>query len=98
MSLEHGKWKLCHGKVNDALTKLVLLCNNSTDEEQRSKMIGLDDYTQRNQSYIVNYAERDNATKSYTSQGAESHVDTIINAQHKKTKKCSGLVQGRIMS
>jgi len=86
-SLEHVKWKLWHGKAGDALTKLALLRDNITDEEQRSKMTGLYDYIQRNQSYIVNYEERNNAKKPYTSQVAESHVDTIINARHKKTRK-----------
>jgi hypothetical protein len=43
-SLEHVKWKLWHGKADDALTKLALLRDNSTDEEQRSKMTGLYDY------------------------------------------------------
>jgi hypothetical protein len=93
-SLESIKWKLWHGKVSDALTKLTLLRENITDEEQRSKMTGLYDYIKRNQAYIVNYEERDNAKKPYTSQVAESHVDTIINARHKKTRKMQWTREG----
>src|SRR5215831_19762021 len=93
-SLESIKWKLWHGKARDALTKLVLLRDNITDEEQRSKMTGLHDYIQRNQAYIVNYEERNNAKKPYTSQVAESHVDTIINARHKKTRKMQWTREG----
>jgi hypothetical protein len=93
-SLESIKWKLWHGKVSDALTKLTLLRENITDEEQRSKMTGLYDYIQHNQAYIVNYEERNNAKKPYTSQVAESHVDTIINARHKKTRKMQWTREG----
>jgi len=45
------------------------------------------DYIERNQAYIVNYDERATAHKTYTSQVAESHIDTLINARHKKTRK-----------
>jgi len=93
-SLESVKWKLWHGKARDALTKLVLLRDNITDEEQRSKMTGLHDYIQRNQAYLVNYEARDNAQIPYTSQVAESHIDTIINARHKKTRKMQWTREG----
>ena len=86
-SLESAKWKLWHGKARDALTKLAFLRDNITEEEKRSKITGLHDYIERNQLYIINYDERDNAHKPYTSQVAESHVDTLINARHKKTRK-----------
>ncbi len=86
-SLESIKWKLWHGKVSDALTQLALLREHIPDEEQSSKMTGLYDSIKRHQSYLVNYEERDTANKPYTSQVAGSHVDTIINARHKKTRK-----------
>jgi hypothetical protein len=44
-------------------------------------------YIRRNQAYIVNYNERANTKKPYASQVAESHVDTIVTARHKKTRK-----------
>jgi hypothetical protein len=57
-SLDRIKWTLWHGKVRDALTKLALLRENITEDEQRAKMTGLHDYIQRNQAYIINYDER----------------------------------------
>jgi REP element-mobilizing transposase RayT len=41
-SLESAKWKLWHGYPQDALTKLALLRDNSTDEGHRSKLIERD--------------------------------------------------------
>ena len=93
-SLESAKWKLWHGYPQDALTKLALLRDNSTDEGHRSKLIGLYEYLHRNQAYIVNYDARDQANKTYTSQVAESHVDALINARHKRTKKMQWTREG----
>ena len=86
-SLERAKWKLWHGKAEEALAKLAILRNNITDEAHKSKMTGLYNYIERNQAYIVNYDERATAHQTYTSQVAESHIDTLINARHKKTRK-----------
>jgi hypothetical protein len=93
-SLDRIKWKLWHGKAHDALTKLALLRDNIHAEEQHSKITGLYDYIKRNQAYIVNYEKRDNAKKPYTSQVAESHVDTLMNARHKKTRKMQWTREG----
>jgi hypothetical protein len=93
-ALDRIKWKLWHGKVREALTKLALLRETSTDDEQRAKITGLHDYLQRNQAYMINYDERDNAKKPYTSQVAESHVDALINARHKKTRKMQWTREG----
>jgi hypothetical protein len=86
-SLERAKWKLWHGKAEEALTKLALLRDNITDEAHKSKITGLYTYIERNQAYIINYDERATAHQTYTSQVAESHIDSLINARHKKTGK-----------
>ena len=86
-SLDSAKWKLWHGKAEEALAKLALLRDNITDEAQKSKMTGLYTYIARNQAYIINYDARATAHKTYTSQVAESHIDSLINARHKKTGK-----------
>lgn len=86
-TLEGVKWKLWHGKSNEALRKLELLMSNVTDTKKRSKLKKLYDYLESNQAYLVNYEERDQQNLSYTSQIAESHIDTIINARYKRTKK-----------
>jgi hypothetical protein len=93
-SLESAKWKLWHGNVNDALTKLALLRDNVSEETQRSKLTGLYEYLHRNQAYLVNYDAREQANKTYTSQVAESHVDALINARHKRTKKMQWTREG----
>ena len=85
--LESAKWKLWHGHADEALTKLAVLRDNVSDEGQRSKLTGLYEYLHRNQPYLVNYDARDQANKTYTSQVAESHVEALINARHKRTKK-----------
>jgi hypothetical protein len=87
LSLESVKGKLWHGNTDDALTKLALLRDNVSDEGHRSKLTGLYDYLRRNQLYLVNYDARDQANKTYTSQVAEPHIETLINARHKRTKE-----------
>jgi hypothetical protein len=93
-ALESAKWKLWHGHPQDALTKLALLRDNLTDEGHRAKLTGLYEYLHRNQAYLVNYDARDQANQTYTSQVAESHIDTLINARHKRTKKMQWTREG----
>jgi len=93
-SLESAKWKLWHGNAADALTKLAVLRDNVSDEGQRSKLTGLYEYLHRNQAYLVNYDARDQANQTYTSQVAESHIDALINARHKRTKKMQWTREG----
>ncbi len=93
-ALDSAKWKLWHGETQEALTKLALLGNNVTDEATRSLITGLYDYIHRNQNYIVNYDERKRADKTYTSQVAESHIDSLINTRHKRTKKMQWTSKG----
>lgn len=93
-SLDSAKWKLWHGEADEALMKLTLLRDNITDAATRSKIKGLHDYLQRNRAYLVDYYSRDKANKTYTSQVAESHIDSIINARHKKTGKMQWTREG----
>lgn len=93
-SLDSAKWKLWHGKSEEALAKLVLLRDNLTDEKKKSKVVGLYNFIDSNQTYIVNYEERAQANKTYTSQVAESHVETLINARQKRSKKMQWTREG----
>jgi hypothetical protein len=86
-SLERAKWKLWHGKVEEALTKLELLKSNVTDEKKQSKLNGLYQYIKNNKEHIVNYDQRKKDNKTYTSQVAESHIESLINARHKSSGK-----------
>ena len=93
-SLESAKWNLWQGNADDALPKLALLRDNVSDEGQRSKLTGLYEYLHRHPPYLVNYDARDQANKTYTSQVAESHIETLINARHKRTKKMQWTREG----
>ena len=93
-SLERVKWKLWHGKSDEALPQLELLMTNITDPKKRSKLKGLYDYLKNNQAYLVNYKEREQGHQTYTSQVAESHIESIINARHKQSGKMQWTREG----
>ena len=86
-ALDKAKWKLWHGQPNEALAKLALLRANLTDDKNRSKIVELYNYIESNQTYIVNYEARVQANKTYTSQVASSHIESLINARQKISKK-----------
>jgi hypothetical protein len=93
-TLERVKWTLWHGKSDEALSKLKILTTNVTDAKKRSKLEDLYDYLNRNQAYLVNYQERDEQNQTYTSQVAESHIESVINARHKKSGKMQWTREG----
>lgn len=76
-----------HGKSKEVLSKLTLLINDVIDSKKRKKLIDLHDYIVRNQPYLVNYHKRQDQNAPFTSQAAETHIDSIINERHKKSKK-----------
>jgi hypothetical protein len=86
-TLERVKWTLWHGRPDEALTKLHMLMTNVTEAKKRSKLEDLYDYLERNKAYLVHYEDRDKEQKTYTSQVAESHIESIINARHNKSGK-----------
>jgi len=86
-SLGSCKWNLWHGNVEESLTKLEILSLNISDKEKRSKLKGLSNYLKQNQNYIVNYESRKEMGKTFTTQVAESHIELMINARHKKSGK-----------
>ena len=85
--LESFLWNLWHGNVKESLIKLEILLLNISDQEKRSKLKGLYNYLLQNQEYIVNYESRKEMGKTFTTQVAESHIKSIINARHKKSGK-----------
>lgn len=86
-SLESAKWELWHGQAEKCLAKLTLLRENISDKEKQAKIKGLYNYLKQNQNYLVNYQEREQTHQTYTSQVAESHIDSLINTRHKRTGK-----------
>jgi hypothetical protein len=93
-SLERVKWTLWHGKPEEALSKLQILMTSVTDSKKYKKLEDLYDYLDRNQAYLVNYEERDQQNQTYTSQVAESHIESIINARHKRSGKMQWTREG----
>lgn len=93
-SVESAKWSLWQGKADETLQKLSLLRDNITDTKKRSKLKGLQDYLKNNHQYLVNYSEREQANKVFTSQVAESHIDSMINTRHKRKQKMQWTRQG----
>ena len=93
-TLERVKWSVWHGQSDKALVKLNLLMTNITDPKKRSKLSGLYDYLSRNQAYLVNYEARAQANQTYTSHVAESHIESIINARHRKSGKMQWTREG----
>ena len=86
-SLESAKWKLWHGKAEECLAKLSLLKENVSDSNQQAKIEELGNYLKQNQKYLVDYHQRARTDLPYTSSVAESHIDSLINARHKRTGK-----------
>ncbi len=93
-ALDSAKGTLWHGEAPAALTKLKLLQANIIDDAKQSKIEGLHDYLKHNQAYLTNYEQRDNLGKAYTSQVAESHIDSLINARHKRKRKMQWTREG----
>ena len=93
-SLDSAKWTLWHGEADEALAKLDIIKRQVTDEKKQAKLNGLYDYLQRNRDYLVNYETRKNANHSYTSQVAESYIESVINTRHKKKGKMQWTREG----
>ena len=86
-ALEGVKWKLWHGKPKEALAKMELLMSNAKDSKKRKKLKELYKYLQGNQGYLVNYEERERKNQPFSSQVAESHIESLVNARHKRSGK-----------
>ncbi|MBV8887533.1 MAG: ISKra4 family transposase [Chroococcidiopsidaceae cyanobacterium CP_BM_RX_35] len=93
-SLESAKWELWHGKAEVALAKLALMRKNVKDSEKKAQLKGLSAYLKNNQDYLVNYEQRQQAGQTFTSQVAESYIESLINARHKRTGKMQWTREG----
>jgi hypothetical protein len=93
-SLDNVKWTLWQGKAEEALTKLRLIQDNLSDDTKRAKIQRLHDYLKNNLAYFINYEQQKSSGRVYTSQVAESHIDSLINARHKRKKKMQWTREG----
>ena len=85
--LDKVKWFLWHGNAKSALERLEQLQMEMKDEKLLLSLKELYEYIDRNQNYIVNYQERQEANLPFTSTIAESSVNELINTRQKNNKK-----------
>jgi hypothetical protein len=82
--LDGAKWYLWHGQVEDAISRLEELRQEVTkDTKKANKLEKLLSYVVNNKNCIVNYDERKNKDLVFTSQMAESNVESLINQRCK---------------
>lgn len=80
--LKKIKWHLWHGGVEQALKKLDLLIV-ALPVSHRYRIRAFKKYIENNKTKIVNYSKRKNAGLVFTSQMAESTVESLINQRCK---------------
>jgi len=81
------KWHLWHGKSNTALIRLAQLKALIVDSPTLTKLNKLETYIRNNEEGIVNYGARKRLGLAYTSNYAESTVNTLINDRQKGKQK-----------
>lgn len=78
------KWYLWRGDVDTALTKLEQLTTDAKDEKHIERINKFYTYIKNNKDKIVNYCEREKNGLVFTSNLAESTVESLIN------RRCKG--------
>lgn len=81
------KWHLWHGKPETALIRLEQLKKLIEDKSTLTKLNKLVTYIRNNKEGIINYGARKRAGLVYTSNFAESTVNTLINERQKGKQK-----------
>jgi hypothetical protein len=77
------KWHLWRGKVDNVLIRLKQLLELSKDEKEINKIVKFYNYIENNKDKIVNYRERQKLGLVFTSNLAESTVESLINQRCK---------------
>lgn len=78
------KWHLWRGNVDRALVRLDELEILASNQKEKDKITKLSVYIQNNKSRIIDYRKRKNDGFVFTSNLAESTVESLIN------KRCKG--------
>ena len=81
-----GKWHLWHGHPETGLVRLNQLLEQLSDKDARKKVKELITYITNNKDCIVNYHARRLRALPYSSQLAETSVNSIINDRQKNKK------------
>jgi hypothetical protein len=88
------KWHLCHGQPEASLLRLGQLKENIANENTLNKLKTTETYIKNNAENIVNYHRRRLNNQPYTSNVAESNVNTLINSRQKKNQKMQWTREG----
>ena len=89
--LEKVKWCLWHGNAEDGLKRLGKLIEKVKSITSKNRLLKLETYITNNKNNIINYEEYKNAGKVFTSQVAESTIESMINQRckgHKHMQWC----------
>ncbi len=81
------KWHLWRGNVKYARVRLTQLIDSVTDKSHEEKLNKLLTYINNNERSIINYDERQKKGLVFTSQLAESTIESLINRRCKKQQK-----------
>tara|TARA_B110000977_G_scaffold164219_1_gene210590 strand:- start:12 stop:1352 length:1341 start_codon:yes stop_codon:yes gene_type:complete len=81
--LERVKWCLWHGNVDKAIDKINPLIDKVKNASRLTKLVKLKNYIVNNKDYIVNYDLRKDNNLAFTSNMAESTVESLINQRCK---------------
>ena len=80
---ERAKWSLWHGDLVGCVLKLHEVYEKTKDTKNKNRLKKLKYYLVRNFDKIVDYSERKRKSLVFTSQIAESTVESLINQRCK---------------
>lgn len=92
--LKNAKWKLWHGLKEDCFNKLEHLIHQINNTKLKKRAEQLLQYLQNNSDSLVNYEERKNNNKPFTSNVAESTVENLVNSRYRQTGKMKWTREG----
>jgi hypothetical protein len=81
---KNAKWHVWRGHPERALIRLEEMRRLVTNQKEKNKLSDLMGYIKNNEKHIVNYRERYQQGLVFTSQLAESNVESLINQRCKK--------------
>ena len=83
--LAGAKWYLWHGLPDKAIERLQSVCDSLKDDKKKQEKVQrLLTYIKNNSKFVTNYQKRQDLGLIFTSQMAESTVESLIN------KRCKG--------
>lgn len=91
---ESLKWKIWHGKSQEAIAGLNKLYVDLLATDHADKIHSLLKYLSNNIHYLANYRFRKDNKLPYTSSVIESAIETLVNTRHKKKHKAQWSRQG----